>query len=160
MKLNTDKCQVLLNYKGPITIKIGNSCINNSSCEKLLGINFDYKLKFTIHIDEICKKASWKLNALDRFAAYMNTRKRRTLMNAFFKSQFNYGQLIWMCGNRSLNNKIDRLHERCLRIVYRNKTSDFGELLYSLPKYPTTYNWNDQGIKRFMSWNYKMTASI
>ena len=34
-----------------------------------------------------------------------------------------------MCCNRSLNNKIDRLHERPLRIVYSNKTSDFSEPL-------------------------------
>ena len=33
-----------------------------------------------------------------------------------------------MCCNRSLNNKIDRLHERSLRIVYSDKT-DFSELL-------------------------------
>ena len=34
-----------------------------------------------------------------------------------------------MCCNRSLNNKIDRLHERSLRIVYNDKTSDFSKLL-------------------------------
>ena len=34
-----------------------------------------------------------------------------------------------MCCNRSLNSKIDRLHERSLRIVYSDKTSDFSELL-------------------------------
>ena len=34
-----------------------------------------------------------------------------------------------MCCNRSLNNKINRLHERSLRIVYSDKTSDFSELL-------------------------------
>ena len=34
-----------------------------------------------------------------------------------------------MCCNRSLNNKIDGLHEQSLRIVYSNKTSDFSELL-------------------------------
>ena len=128
-KLHTDKCHVLLNSQGPNTIKIGNLCIKNSSCEKMLGINFDYKLKFTNHFDEICKKASRKLNALARIAPYMGIRKRRTLMNAFFKSQFNYCPLIWMCCNRSLNNKIDRLHERSLRIVYSDKTSDFSELL-------------------------------
>ena len=32
-------------------------------------------------------------------------------MNAFFKSQFNYCPLIWMCHNRDNNNKINRLHE-------------------------------------------------
>ena len=114
MKLNTDKCHVLLNSQGPKTIKIGNLCIKNSSCEKMLGINFDYKLKFTNHIEEICKKASRKLNALARIAPYMGIRKRRTLMNAVFKSQFNYCPLIWMCCNRSLNNKIERLHELSL----------------------------------------------
>ena len=30
--------------------------------------------------------------------------------------------------NRSLNTKIDRLHERCLRIVYNDKKSSFNEL--------------------------------
>ena len=129
MKLNTDKCHVLLNSQGPNTIKIGNLCLKNSSCEKMLGINFDYKLKFTNHIDEICKKASRKLNALARIAPYMGIRKRSTLMNAFFKSQFNYYPLIWMCCNRFLNNKIDRLHERSLQIVYSNRTSDFSQLL-------------------------------
>ena len=95
----------------------------------MLGIKFDYKLKFTNHIKEICKKASRKLNALARIARYMGARKRRTLMNAFFKSQFNYCLLIWMCCNRSLSNKIDRLQERSLRIVNSDKASDFSELL-------------------------------
>ena len=34
-----------------------------------------------------------------------------------------------MCCNRSLNHKINRLHERCLRIIYSDKKSSFDELL-------------------------------
>ena len=34
-----------------------------------------------------------------------------------------------MCCNRSLNNKIDQLHEQCIRIVYSDTTSDFSQLL-------------------------------
>ena len=64
MKLNTDKYHVLLNSQGPKTIKIGNLCIKDSACEKILGKNIDYKLKFINHIEEICKKPSRKLNAL------------------------------------------------------------------------------------------------
>ena len=86
MKLNADKGHILLNSQGPNTIKIGNLCIKNSSCEKMLGINFDYKLKFTNHIEQIFKKASRKLNTLARIAPYMGIRKQYTLMNAFFKS--------------------------------------------------------------------------
>ena len=34
-----------------------------------------------------------------------------------------------MFHNRTLNNKINRIHERALRIDYRDKTSNFTELL-------------------------------
>ena len=52
-KLNTEM-SCFLKSQGHNTIKIGNLCINNSSCDKLLRINFDYQLKFTNHIEEIC----------------------------------------------------------------------------------------------------------
>ena len=110
MKLNTDKYHVLLNSHGSNTIKIENLCIKNSSMQKDVRYNFDYKLKLMSHIDEICKKASRKLNAVARIAPYTGIRKRRTLMNDFFKSQSNYCPLIWMCRKRSLTSKIHRLH--------------------------------------------------
>ena len=50
-------------------------------------------------------------------------------MNAFFNSQFNYCPLVWMFHSRCNNNKINRLHERCLRIIYNDKQSSFEELL-------------------------------
>ena len=34
-----------------------------------------------------------------------------------------------MCHSRSMNNKIKRLHERCLRITNNDKTSSFADLL-------------------------------
>ena len=34
-----------------------------------------------------------------------------------------------MCHSRVLNNKINRYHERCLRVIYNDKTSTFKELL-------------------------------
>ena len=59
----------------------------------------------------------------------MDFAKRRLLVNAFFYSQFNYCQLVWMCHNRTNNNKINRLHERCLRLIYNDKKSSFKDLL-------------------------------
>ena len=60
----------------------------------------------------------------------MDISRRKVLMKAFFRSQFNYCPLIWMCYNRSLNHKINQLHERCLRIIYSDKKSSFDELLH------------------------------
>ena len=59
----------------------------------------------------------------------MNIEERRTIMNAFFNSQFSYCPLIWMFHSQLINNKINRLHERCLRIVYSDNQSTFEELL-------------------------------
>ena len=50
-------------------------------------------------------------------------------MNSFLISQFNYCPLVWMCHSPLMNNKINRLHEKCLPIVYSDKTSFFEELL-------------------------------
>ena len=71
-------------------LKIGNFNIKNSFSEKLLDITFDGKLKFSNHIEDICKKATRKLNALSRIVPYMDISRRKILMNAFFRSQFNY----------------------------------------------------------------------
>ena len=50
-------------------------------------------------------------------------------MNTFFTLQFSYCPLVWMCHSRALNNKINRLHERCLRLTYNDKQLNFEELL-------------------------------
>ena len=39
-------------------------------------------------------------------------------MKAYLASQFGYCPLVWMFYSRSLNNKINSLHERALRITY------------------------------------------
>ena len=42
-----------------------------------------------------------------------------------------------MCHSRTVNNKINKLHERCLRIVYNNKMSSLKELLETDKSVPT-----------------------
>ena len=59
----------------------------------------------------------------------MNVDKKRVIMKAFTESQFGYCPLVWMFHSRSLNNKINRIHERALRITYNDKSSSFQKLL-------------------------------
>ena len=44
-------------------------------------------------------------------------------------SPFSYYPLVWMCHGRTLNNKINKLHERALQLVYDDSLSTFEELL-------------------------------
>ena len=126
---NESKCHVLLSTDKQVHVNIGTAQIENTQNEKLLGITIDSKPSFDKHIQQICSRASAKLKALARIAPFMNITKRKILMNAFFNAQFSYCPLTWMFHSRKLNNKINKLHERCLRIVYNNNTSTYEELL-------------------------------
>ena len=128
MKLNADKCHLLIlerNSNEQVTLNIGDSLMENTDEEKLLGVVIDKKLTFDTHISKLCKKAGSKLFALARIAGHMDTNKLRVLMRPFVISHYQY----WMFHSRHLNNKIDRIHERALRIAYRDYQSNFNVLL-------------------------------
>ena len=124
-KGNPDKCHLLVSTNEKIKINIGDFSIENSDCEKLLGVKIDNKLTFDYHVSDMCKNANRKTNALPRIALFININKRRILTNSGFRSQFNYCPLIWMCRSRTNNRKIYRLHKRCLTIIYNDKQSSF-----------------------------------
>ena len=64
MKSNPDKCHLLVISCEKIKIEIGDFEIENSKCEKLLGVHFDNRLTFDYHISGLYKKASKQINAL------------------------------------------------------------------------------------------------
>ena len=97
--------------------------------EKLLGIHFGNKLTFEPHVISLCRKASQKLNAFARIACSLKFEQRKLLFNAFITSQFSYVPVVWMFHNRKLNNHINCIHERALRIAYQDHNSAFNELL-------------------------------
>ena len=66
MKGNTDKRHFIIRSNDSSKIKIGNSLIKSSNCEKLLGVKIDTKLTFDDHIKDMCRKANNKPYALGR----------------------------------------------------------------------------------------------
>ena len=53
----------------------------------------------------------------------MNTNKRRVLMKAFITSHLSYCPLVWMFHSRTMNNRINTLYEKALKLIYTNKLS-------------------------------------
>ena len=76
MKSNPDKCHLLASSCEKIKMEIGDFEIENSTCEKLLGVHFDNRLTFDYHISGLCKKTSKKINELARVSQYINLSKR------------------------------------------------------------------------------------
>ena len=59
----------------------------------------------------------------------MDLAKCKSLMKAFITSQFNYCPLIWMFHSRQLNNRINKINERALRLAYKGNKLTFNDLL-------------------------------
>ena len=131
MKLNTDKCHLLIagHKHEHIFAKIGKDMVWETKEERLLGITIDNQLQFKHHIADLCRTAHNKLSALIRYSSILNFEKRRTLLKSFIESQFSYSPLTWMFHDRGINAKINRIHERALRCVYRDDRSSFEQLL-------------------------------
>ena len=79
----------------------------SSKCEKPSDTKIDYKLNFNTHVDEICKKAAQKLNALSRVTPYMDLSRQSILLNVFSISQFSYSPLVSMFHSHGKSNKIE-----------------------------------------------------
>ena len=61
-----------------------------------MGIIIDNEHKFKKHIEDHCKKASYKIHVLRRIGGYLTVEKAMVLANPFIDCQFNYAPLIWM----------------------------------------------------------------
>ena len=108
--------------------RVDRDIVWESNDVKLLGNTLDNNLKFDKHVSNICSKANRKLSTL-RVAKFLPFKKRRILFKAFIESQFKYCPLVWMFHGRQINDKINKLHERALRIVYNDTITSFEELL-------------------------------
>ena len=83
--------------------------------KKILGIAVGNKIKFDKRAENVCKRRSRKLNAIAMLANCMDLGKKLILIIELFMSEINYCPVVSMFHSRLLNNKITKLHERCLK---------------------------------------------
>ena len=61
MKINADKCNLLVSTNNTAKIKVGNFDITNSKSGKLLGVKFDHKLSLMITFPNYVKRLVEKI---------------------------------------------------------------------------------------------------
>ena len=83
---------------------------------KVLGVTVDHKLCFSPHISACCHGK--KQNS------------RRAIYNSFIMSNFNYCPLAWhFCSSQVNNQKLEKIQERALGILFADYNSSYRELL-------------------------------
>ena len=102
--------------------------IQNIHSQKLLGVKIGRNLNCHDYVFNQCKKTSAKISATARVFPFMLLNQKKQIMKANLMSQFGYCPLGWINNNRALNNRINSLHERALRLVYKDFNSSFQQL--------------------------------
>ena len=73
--------------------------------------------------------ASAKIKGLGRIRNRLNLSQAKILYNSFILSQFNYCCLVWMFCSKTLQNKINQIQKRALRIVYNEPNLNLDKLV-------------------------------
>ena len=163
MQPNQGKCHLMIAdidhkyYEGKSFIFLEDAFIENEEIVRLLGVNVDEKLKFEEHIrTNILKEANKKLCALTRISKFMTQEKLKILLRSFIESQFNYCPLVWMFHSRTTHNKINKLHERALRIAYKDKSSSFEQLLEK----DKSFSIHERNLQKLATEMYKVKNNL
>ena len=77
-------------------------------------------------------------------------------MNAFITSQFSYAPAVWMFHSRKQNHHINRIHERALRVVYKDYNSSFDELLEK----DNHYKIHDRNLQKLVTEIFKVKMNL
>ena len=80
------------------------------------------------HIGSLCRKAGQKINAFARLKNYLASDQKNLLLNFVIKSQLTYCALVWMFKSRYLNNTLNNIHERTLRLIYNDQQESFNSI--------------------------------
>ena len=129
MKVNSDKSHLFLSCNEPSLLVIDGSSIETNTKEVFRGITIDKDLEFDDHVNSLCKKACQKLDVLARLVPSMDVGKKKDNHENIHRVSIWILSLVWMFHSRGINNKINRIHERALRITYNNNSSSFQDLL-------------------------------
>ena len=68
-------------------------------------------------------------------------------MNAFITSQFSYCPLVWMTYSRTMNNGINKIHEKALSIVHKDEANLRLDDLLKIEKLVSIHRRNLQILK-------------
>ena len=141
LQANPSKFQFMLLSSSNIDNSNISLCIDDITLKpephvKILCVFLDDKLSFSQHVSISCTKAARQLNALARISRYLNISSRSLLYNSFVRSNFNYCAMVWHFCGKTNNNKIERIQEWALRMIYRDYESSYEDLL-SVAEAPT-----------------------
>lgn len=122
MQLNVDKCFVITFTRKSIVITydytLEGIILARKNLAKDLGVFFDSQLSFRDHYDYIIRRCSQLLGFICRITKdFRETRSFLHLYYSLIRSILEYNSAVWSPFYDVHSNRIERIQERCLKIV-------------------------------------------
>lgn len=87
------------------------------SSTKTLGVIVDECFTWRDQIDQVAKKASKRIGLLRRSKDLINRHTLKTIYDALVLPHFDYCALVWENCSKSLQNKLQKMHNKAARIL-------------------------------------------
>ena len=143
MVINTDKTKTMLigskqrlsslNSDSVLSVVVNDTCLQNVSCEKLLGIMIDNSLTWNYQIDHICKVITSRLALLRRIKPYVDFHTSILYYNGYILPILDYCSIVWGTCNEGNILRLLRLQKTAARIIlnasFDDRSSDLFEVL-------------------------------
>ena len=134
-----------VNYDDKTSITVNGKDIMESDNLELLGVTIDCGLNFNLHISNVCKKASQRIGVIMRLRNLIPTEAKLHLFKAAILPHLTYCHLVWHFCRASDTRRLERVQERGLRAVFKDKQSSYQQLLVKA-KLQSLYNRRLQDI--------------
>ena len=125
--------QRLSNLPESLAVRINQSCVEQVSTAKSLGVYIDQNLNWETHIRETSKKIASGISAIKRIRKFVPREILLTIYNSLIQPHFDYCSVVWGCCSKGLSQKLQKLQNRAARIItFSNYDSNVDELLRNL----------------------------
>lgn len=132
LEINISKCKSITFHKSTSphlpTYMIGGQQIDNVEFITDLGVTFDQKLTFRMHIDNIVVKSCRLLGFIKRNTKYINDTKALTcLYNSLVRSTLEYCSVIWTPNYNIHINRLENVQNKFLKyLLYKHHFPTLG----------------------------------
>ena len=121
LTLNISKSKFMIISKRRVTPDL-RICLNNTPLQicdnyKYLGVFFDNKLDWKVHVNYICSKISKSCGALAKLRHCVDTKTLLNVYHALVNSYIRYGIIVWGNASKNIIKPLQTVLNKAIRII-------------------------------------------
>ena len=118
MKFNATKCYILsIRQNSSFFYQLNDTILKQVNTNPYLGIMLSQDMKWTTHINNICRKASSTLGFIRRNLRHSPQSTRKTAYISLVRSTLEYGAIIWDPYLQSDITKMEKVQRRAAHFI-------------------------------------------